>query len=151
MTFGDLLKYFGHGIAFSIMFIILAIIWVFLYVFLMISGAFIGIIIGFGLLILIVGFINALVTTFLWFPVNMSFWSLLGHGFVLFIVLALIDLTVGAIPNLIFPNIATVIVTRIILAFLYGFIGKKIAGFWEEIGHEAVPAEVEAEWSDKRL
>lgn len=150
LEFRNILKYFAHGIVFSILFIILGFVWAFLFVTLVVVGLIIGLIIGIGLLILIVGFINALIASFLWFPVKISFWSLLGHGLLLFIVLLPIDIIIVAIPNYAFPGITTEVVTRIILAFLYGFIGKKIAGFWEEVP-EGVPESVEEEWRDRNL
>jgi len=138
------LKYFAHGIIFSIILAISGIVWVFLLVALVVVGLIIGLIIGFGLFILILGSVNAFVTALLWFPVKTSFWSLVFHGLALFIVLLPIDIIILAIFNYAFPEITTVIVIRIILAFLYGFIGKKVAGFWEETALESAPENIEA-------
>lgn len=149
MDVKNILKYFAHGIIFSIIFIILGIAWIFALAILVVAGFIIGLIIGLALLILIIGFINAIVTSFLWFPVKTSFWSLLAHGFALFIILIPIDLIVAFIPNYVFPEISILIITRIVIAFLYGYIGKGVAGFWAEETSEEVPESVEAEWKDR--
>jgi hypothetical protein len=151
MTYQDIAKYFIHGIVFSVLFLVLGIIWVFVLVGLVAIGLIIGLIIGFALLILIVGFINAIITSYLWFPIKMSFWDLVGHGFILSIILFIVDIIIVMIPNHTFPGIATVVITRIIISFLYGFIGKKVAGFWEETTPPDIPNGVEAEWRDKNL
>jgi len=70
-----IVKYFVHGAAFSVIFTILAILWLFGLLLLIILGSFIGLIIGFVLLILIMGGLNSALTSVLWFPVRTSFWN----------------------------------------------------------------------------
>ena len=151
IAYRDVGKYFVHGIVFSIFLVVLTMIWTFVLVGLVAIGWIIGLAIGFGLLILIVGFINAVVTSFLWFPVKMSSWSLLGHGLILFIALIISDVFIVIVPTHVFPGTGTVVLTRIITSFLYGFVGKKVAGFWEETAPPSIPRSVEAEWRDKNL
>lgn len=112
---------------------VVGVLWVFLTFGLAIIGVLIGIIIGIALLFLEVGFINAMITSFLWFDVKTSFWSLLSHGLVLLITLVILD-PIGTVPNVIFPGVAMFAVTRIVLAFGYGYLGKRIAGIWRETG-----------------
>lgn len=56
----------------------------------------------------------------------------LGHGFVLLGVLSILDGFIVFIPSHVFPGTATTVVTRVIVSFLYGFVGKGVAGLWEE-------------------
>lgn len=151
MNVKNLMKYFVHGIAYSILFLILEIVWVFIFAILVAIGWIIGLIIGFGLLLLIIGFVNSVITSWLWFPVKMSFWSTLSHGFVLFIALLFVNGVVVIVPYLFFPELVTTVVTFIVGSFLSGFVGKKVAGWWRETAPERVPKAIEAEWRDRKL
>ena len=131
MEWKNLAKYFVHGIAFSLLFTILAIIWAFILLILVSLGWFIGLIIGLGILMLIIGGLNSFLTDLLWFPVKTSFWSILGHGIILFIVLLIVNGIFVIAPTLIFPGIATTIIVFIVGSFMDGFVAKKVAGFWE--------------------
>lgn len=131
MNWKDLLRYFVHGIAFSTLFFVLAIVWALALDFLTITGAIIGFIIGLVLLFLMVGFVNSLVTSYLWFKVKFGFWDFLFHGVVLFITLFVLDVVV-TVPTLVSPGIATTVVTYIIATFVHGFVAKKLAGWWQE-------------------
>ncbi|UCE29797.1 MAG: hypothetical protein JSV85_03540 [Candidatus Bathyarchaeota archaeon] len=139
MNWKDLAKYIVHGIAFSILFLILGIVWAFVFAFLVVIGFIIGFVIGLVLLFLIVGFLNSVITSFLWFEVKMSFWNLIAHGFVLFIVLLVVNGISVTVPSLVFPGIATTLTTLAIATFLNGLVGKKIAGWWEEGYQEGLP------------
>jgi cation transport ATPase len=145
-----LAKYFVHGLAFSLLFTVLIILWAFGFLVLIVLGAWIGWIIGLGLLMLITGGLNTLLTSFLWFPVKTSSWSIIGHGIVLFIVLLIVNGIAVWLPSMAFPGIATTIATFIFASFIDGFVCKQVAGFWEE-EYEGIPEAVEAEWEDKNL
>jgi len=151
MNWKDLAKYFVHGIAFSILFLILGIVWAFIFALLVFVGFIIGLVIGLGLLFLIVGYLNSVITSFLWFEVKTSFWDLFLHGVALFIVLLIVNGIFVTVPSLVFPGIATTLITLIIAAVLDGFVGKKVAGLWEQEYREGLPEAVEAEWKDKNL
>lgn len=131
MNWKDVAKYFVHGIAFSILFLIFFFVWAFILVFLTAIGSFIGLILGFGLLFLIVGFLNSVISTYLWFEVETSLTDLFVHGLVLFIVLLILDVITVFLPSLAFPGTATRVITLFTSAFLYGFVAKRIARFWE--------------------
>lgn len=139
MNMKNLLKYFVHGIAYSVLFLILAIGWVFVFAILVALGWIIGLIIGLGLLLLIIGFVNSVITSWLWFPVKMSFWSTLFHGFVLLIALLVVNGVFVIAPSLVFPGLVTTVVTFIVGSFLNGFVGKTVAGWWREEAPEGVP------------
>lgn len=151
MNWKDLAKYFIHGIAFSILFLILGIAWTFAFAFLVIIGFVIGLIIGLGLLFLMVGYLNSVITMNLWFEVKTSFWDLFFHGLALFVILFVINGIFVTVPFLFFPGIATTLTTLVIVAFLDGFVAKKIAGLWKQEYREGIPEAIEAEWRDKNV
>lgn len=147
----NLAKYFVHGIAFSILFTVLAIAWVFILVVLVALGFIIGLVIGLVVLVLIVGFLNSLITTYLWFDVKQSFSNLLFHGIVLLLVLVVVNGVVVALPTWLFPGTITTVITFIIASFVDGFVAKKVAGWWREEFPEDVSETVEAKWREKSL
>lgn len=128
----NLVKYFIHGFGFSILLFVLTIGWALILVLLIASGFIIGLIIGLGLLFLVVGYVNSFIADLMWFPVKTSFLGALGHGFALFVVLAIIGVVFKWIPNMAFPGIPTQIITFIVQTFLNGLAGKTIAGGWKE-------------------
>jgi hypothetical protein len=130
-AYWNLVKYFVHGAIFSLLQFALTWVWVFAFV-ARFSIGWIEFVIEVGLLFLVIGFLNTLVTDVLWFAVKTGFWSLLGHGFVLYGVLSILDGLIVFIPSHLFPRIATTVVTRVIVSFPYGFVGKGVAGLWEE-------------------
>jgi hypothetical protein len=133
LNWKDLAKYFVHGIAFSFLFLVLAFVLVFVLVVLVAFGSFIGLIIGFGILMLTVGGLNCFLTGAIWGEeTNTSFWSVLLHGFALFVILLFVNGILVMVPNIVFPSIATTVVTFIIGAFAGGFVGKKVAELFEE-------------------
>jgi len=131
MNWKDLMKYFIHGLAFSILFFVLAVAWTFILVILVGVGAIIGLIIGVGLLFLIVGFLNSVVTAYLWFEVKFRLLDILLHGIFLFVVLFVVNGIVVAVPNLVLPRIATSVIAFVIAAFLDGFAAKRVARWWK--------------------
>lgn len=137
-NWNELAKYFIHGFAFSLLFTILTIAWAFLLLVLVALGFIIGLIVGLGFLMLIVGFANAIITTQLWFPIKAGFLDLVLHGLVMFIALLFVNGIFILGPSLMFPGIATTVVTFIIAAFVDGFVGKQIAGFWSDLREESV-------------
>ncbi|UCG44825.1 MAG: hypothetical protein JSV58_05375 [Candidatus Bathyarchaeota archaeon] len=151
MNWKDLAKYFIHGLVFSILFLILGVAWAFVFAFLVVVGFIIGLVIGFGLLFLIVGFLNSTITSFLWFEVKTSFLDLFLHGLLFFIVLSAVNGIIVTVPSLVFPGIATTLTTLVIVTFLNGFVGKRVAGWWEQEYSRGIPEAVEAEWKDKNL
>jgi len=142
-------KYFAHGIVFSVLYTILYIAWAFGLLVLVQLGSFIGLIIGFILLMLIIGFVNCFITSWLWFPVDSGFWQILLHGFLLFITLTIADLILVFAPSIYLPGITTSIITFIVSSFINGFIAKTVAGLWET--EPEIPESVKIEYSEKKL
>ena len=131
-----LIRYFLHGLAFSLLFIVLMLVWVIIAAVLIVVGLFIGLIIGFIILFYFVGGLNAWLTRSIWsFPVKTNFLSLLSHGFVLFIVLLL-----AQIPQLIlslgWPSLIMTVILFIAYAFVDGYIAKTVASHWEFTSEE---------------
>jgi len=152
LNWTDLAKYFVHGIAFSFLFLVLAFVLVFILVFLVAVGSFIGLIIGFGILMLTVGGLNCFLTEAIWgMETNTSFWSVLLHGFALFVILLFVYGILVMVPNIAFPSIATTVVTFIIGAFAGGFVAKKVAELFEEEFPEKVSEATKAKWADAKL
>jgi len=143
-----LAKYFAHGIVFSIIFFVLSIVWAFISVLLVVVGAWIGLLIAIVLLFLIIGFINSIVTDWLWFPVKVSLGDVFLHGFVLFIIYLILDFILVVMPSIYFPSIATAIITLIVATFIYGFVGKKVGEFWQEEPVELKESEAESPASE---
>lgn len=122
-------KYFIHGIAFSLLFLVLGFMWAFVFALLIGLGSFIGLIIGFALLFLIIGYLNSEITKWLWFDVKTETLSLLVHGIVLFLALLPIDLVFIGM-YLAFPYPLFLVVRFLLQTIPYGFIAKKVAGLW---------------------
>ncbi|UCH32294.1 MAG: hypothetical protein JSV05_02640 [Candidatus Bathyarchaeota archaeon] len=127
-----LAKYFIHGIGFSVLGTILTVAWVLGLLVLVMLGSFIGLIIGLAVLVLIIGFANAVITTELWFPVKSGLWDTFLHGFVLLAILVIVDGLIVTLPSIVFPSLGTTIITFIVSSFINGFICKKVAEWWEE-------------------
>jgi hypothetical protein len=152
LNWTDLAKYFVHGIAFSFLFLVLTFVLLFILVFLVALGSFIGLIIGFGILMLTVGGLNYFLTEAIWgVETKTSFWSLLLHGFALFLILLLVNGILVMVPNIVFPSIATTIVTFIVGSFASGFVGKKVAELFEEEFPEKISEATKAKWADAKL
>ncbi len=152
MNWSDLARYFVHGIAFSFLFLVLAFVLAFILVFLVAVGSFIGLILGFGILLLIVGGLNYVLTEAIWgTTTKTSFWSLLLHGFILFLILLLVNGILVMVPNMVFPSIPTTVITFIVGAFAGGFVGKKVAEWFEEEFPEEISEATKAKWADAKL
>lgn len=130
------LKYFLHGLAYSLLMLVLVFVWALILLILTMLGAIIGLIIGVILLFFIMGFLNSFLTLYIWsIPVKMQLTSLLGHGFLLFIALIVVNVPAMMI-NLSVPGLATSIVLFIAYAFIDGFVSKYVALIWREEDEE---------------
>jgi hypothetical protein len=131
-TWKTLIKYFSHGILFSGIFLILGIVWAIILAILVSVGLFIGFIIGVIVLFFIIGGINVFLTDYIWnISVKEDWKSLLAHGFLLFILLLLVNIP-SIIIRLIDKSLVTSIVLFLIYCFIDGYISKTVALNWEE-------------------
>ncbi len=126
-----LVKYFEHGLAFSILFFLLYVGWAGLTLVLVACGLFLGLAIGLVLFFAFTGYVNAFVTQSLWFPVRTGFWTCLGHGFLLFLALAPVNLAVLGIRYLATPSLGLSLILFIATAPLTGFIAKAVGSRYE--------------------
>ena len=133
-------KYFVHGAAYSLLVIVLVAMWAFLAIIMIILGAvmgFLGLIFGLvaSLTILFIGlgWLNAQISQYIWMnKVKQKWSSLLGHGFLLFIVIAIAGIP-SVIINLIMgsADIITYVMFTIVNFLIYslvdGYICKRVA------------------------
>ena len=127
-----MLRYFLHGIAFSLLSTVLLFVWVLLLFFLVMIGWFIGLIIGIIALLLFMGGLNAFLSGAIWsINTRTGLLSLLGHGLVLGLLQAVVHIP-AIIVNLTVPNLASTIAVFVAYCFIDGFIAKKVAGWWKE-------------------
>jgi hypothetical protein len=127
-----LLRYFVHGLAFSILFLFLTFIWAFILALLIVVGSIIGFIIGFVVLFFLMRGLNTFLTRWIWSPDIRSGWlSLLIHGLGLFIALL-----IASIPSLLLIGTPYSLAFSIMLFVPYaladGFIAKHIAFAFRE-------------------
>lgn len=132
------IKYFFHGILFSILLAVLGLGWAFIFAGLVITGFIIGLIIGFVLLFLLMGFLNAFITDLMWNINTKTDWgSLLAHGFVLSLALIVVAIP-SFLINVFLPSLVTTVILSIVYCFVDGFIAKKVASGWEEEEYEEI-------------
>ena len=127
----SLVRYFLHGIAFSVLLLLLEIGWVFIFVLLTVIGYLIGIILGLIVLFFIIGGLNAFLTEFIRSIQMRSDWKgLLSHGFVLFLVLLVVGIP-SYLVAIVAPGIVTSIVMFVAYAFIDGYVAKNVGKTWE--------------------
>jgi hypothetical protein len=88
--------------------------------------------IGIILLFFIVVGVNSVLAELIWGMTIRTNWkNLLGHVFVLLILLVVVGVP-SIVLNIVAPSLVTTIVLFIIYSFVDGLIAKGVAGFWEE-------------------
>jgi len=131
-----ILKYFAHGILFSLLSIGLLFVVKHLVTLALLDIN--GILLIMAILYILpmpVGVANSLVTRFLWFPVEYSWFGTWAHGGLLLVALIAVGFTISLALSGIPPETSTII-SFVTGAFIDGFIGKGIAGIWEEVREE---------------
>ena len=124
-------RYFLHGIAYSLLLSVLAIGWIFIAAFLALALWIIGLLLGFVLLLFIIGGLNTLLAESIWHVSMKEDWkSILAHGLVLFIAIF-----VAGIPSLVIsfaiPGWITSAALFIVYCFVDGFVAVRVANIWE--------------------
>lgn len=129
-------KYLIHGFVFSIMMVVATFVLVVLLPMLIIFASFLGFIIWFALVFLTWGWVNGMLCSWLWdFEVRQHWKSLIGHGFVLFLVLVIVNLPVTALLQFLTTGMTPGIFISIQIASLSivdGIFGKAIGGMFKE-------------------
>jgi hypothetical protein len=125
-------RYFLHGIAFSLLFFVLVFFGVFLTFFLVTIGSWLGLIIGIVFILFLMGALNVGLTEIIWGTmIGTSLKSILAHGILLLILLVLAGLPSSLVRN-ISPGLTTTIIMFVIYCFIDGFIARKVALIFEE-------------------
>jgi hypothetical protein len=125
-------RYFLHGIAFSLLFFVLVFFGVFLTFFLVTIGSWLGLIIGIVFILFLIGALNVGLTEIIWGTmVGTGPIRLLAHGVLLLILLGLAGLPSSLVRN-ISPDLPTTIIMFVIYCFIDGFIARKVALIFEE-------------------
>ena len=150
-------KYFVHGAAYSLLVMVLAIVWAFVAAIMLILGAtmgvlsfFAGFVASFAILFIALGWLNAQISQYIWkIQVKQKWLSLLGHGLLLFIVIA-----IAGIPSMIisammwsadlFTYVMFTIVNFLIYSLVDGYISKRVAEAFpdDEFTTRAAPTSV---------
>lgn len=127
-----LLRYFLHGIVFSLLWIVLMFAWAVFFVFLVMIGWLIGLVIGIIVLLLFAGGLNIFLSGLIWSLNVKSGWlSILSHGLVLLLLEAIAGIP-AIIVELAVPNLATTITVFVVYCFVDGFIARNVASWWKE-------------------
>lgn len=125
-----MLKYFLHGIAFSLIMVGLVIIWAVLLVMLIMIGSVLGLFIGIAAFLFSIGGLNVILTNEIWHVEVKSDWkNVLAHGTVLFIALILVGIP-SIVLRAVFPGTIISIVLFIPYCFIDGYVARKISGMW---------------------
>jgi len=133
-------KYFLHGLLYSLLMMAFAVVWAFFFVFLVVAGSIIGLMIGLGLFFMGMGLVNKFIAGSIWGINGRDAWtSLLGHGFVLFLGLVLVQLPwmlvdvffVDASAQIYYVYVA---VQFLVMAIVDGVVGRTVASMFEETG-----------------
>jgi len=134
LPFGTwLTKSFFHGIALSLIFVGLAVGGAVLLVVLAICGAYLGVALGIILLFIVLGYLNAAVTSILWFPVAAGLKKAFFHGIALLLVClpvtGILWVASLAVPEGA-PRLAVQLFEIPAAAPVFGAIGRFVAGYW---------------------
>jgi hypothetical protein len=125
-------RYFLHGIAFSLLFFVLVFFWVFLTLFLVTIGSWLGLIIGIVFILFLMGALNVGLTEIIWGTmIGTSLKSILAHGILLLMLLGLAGLP-SSLVLYISPGLTTTIIMFVVYCFIDGFIARKVALIFEE-------------------
>lgn len=131
------LKYFAHGILFSLLAVGLLFVALRDLISLVLFDVN-GIIIFLAILYippLFVGIANSLITKVLWFPVEFSWFGTWAHGGLMLVAFIVVGFIISW-PLSGIPQSVIIIIDFIVGAFIDGFIGKQIAEMWKEMKSE---------------
>jgi len=129
----SILKYFAHGVLFSVL----------ATVFIFVAAEFLALLatLGAGGILLaiaalyivpiVLGAANCVITEFLWFPVKFSWLSTWLHGILMFLALIVVNL-IALMPFSVLPLTAAIILSLITGAFIDGYLAKQIAELWKK-------------------
>jgi len=128
-------KYFLQGFLWWLINVLSLFILPFLFAFLVVTGFLIGALIGLLIAFLFTGFVNWLLSEWLWFPMErMTFWRVLGHGMLAGIALLIVDGLTVWLPIWFSRNNPYVILATFVWGcYIDGRVGKQ----WRKYGSGA--------------
>jgi len=124
-----ILKLYLHGVLFYLLSLVLTLGWVFLAAFLIVFGFVVGLAIAIALLVLMVGFANAVVTRRLWFPVKGGMWVYFQQGLVMGLAVLLVGFLLSGISFFLSPIVGLVMLF-VLAPPIYGAAGLWVAEFF---------------------
>lgn len=120
-----------HGIGLSVLMFLLVIGWAVLLTVLIAIGSVLGLIIGFGVLGLALGYINDFLADWVWeMGTDNGLGSRFFQGILLLIVLLIADIPTLAI-NYVFPHWLIMVIMFLIYVPIHGYVGLKVAEVFE--------------------
>ena len=126
------IKYFLHGLGFTVIMFVITIGWVFILIPLAICGLCFGIVIALGILVYVMGWVNTWLMGVIWGKEKTSneWWGPLVHGALLFVVLLVLSLPWYSVKSVI-PELNTwpYLIISILVFLVYCFIDG-IAGYY---------------------
>jgi len=142
-TWRRLAKYFFHGFGFFLLLLALRYAWAFVWSALAhyfqstpgllgFVGAFLGLAVLFVMLSLVLGGVNSLVTSRLWFPMTTSPWDMMLQGIALLIPLDVVSVALLYLSEFAFPGVLGTLAVFIPLSLAIGFVCKKVAETWRK-------------------
>ena len=155
-SFPDLKRYCLHGLGLSVIMFGLIFGWTFVLAILMAIGSVLGLLIGMGLLILGLGYVNAFLAEYVWTNggsggqgeveehfrlegfregaevdygwTSMDIGNTFFHGLILFMFLGLVNIPYVAIQYLV-PHWAVTLALIIVYVPIHGYVGATVAGY----------------------
>ena len=140
-------KYFVHGTVYSLLMLVLVVVWALLMIIMVVFGSIIGLVASFAILFIMIGWLNAQISQYIWkIEMKLNWLSLLGHGLLLFIVIA-----IAGIPSMIiggmmwsadlFTYVMYTIVNFLIYSLIDGYICRRVAEIFpdDELTTRAAP------------
>jgi hypothetical protein len=123
----ELKKYFLHGLTLSLIMLVVSLGWLFFLFFLIMVGSIVGLLIGLGVFVFVLGWVNKELIRYFWNMNPKTGWKdTLVHGVFLFGALL-----IAGIPQLIIVRVIPGIVTTVVLFLVYclidGYIGRNLA------------------------
>lgn len=127
----DFWKLCKHGLGLGILMFLLVIGWAFILGVLIVLGSIIGLLIGLGVLVLALGYINAYLADAVWgMSTDGELIPRFVHGVLLLIVLIIANLPVIAL-NYLFPHWLMSVILFIIYVPIHGYVGIRVAEVFE--------------------
>ena len=148
-------KYFLHGVAYSLLVIGLTFVSILLLVALVVIGSILGLLLGFLIMIMGVGYVNSFLSGYFWDIQTPTKWSsLFVHGLVLMIAIGLAGTPFIALEYLIGTlvpvfSVVAIPVLFVIHSIVNGYLGKAVASMLGESGSSLTRARSMATYREK--